>query len=78
MFHFNKANITNPQIPPWILKIKGETYQVQHVNSSAPWSTKETPDNPHTKGALKFKHVDVEIEDGIANIIPCQERGCLQ
>jgi hypothetical protein len=78
VFHFNKAHITNPAIPPWVLKIKGESHYVNHVDSSAPWSTKETPDNPHTKGALKFKNVDVEIEDGIATITPCKERGCLQ
>lgn len=67
VFHFNKAHIANPQIPPWVLKIKGESYYVQHVDSQVGFSTKETPDNPHTKGSLKFKNVDVEIsEDGLA------------
>jgi hypothetical protein len=52
----------------WVLKIKGESYYVNHVESNAPWSTKETPDNPSTKGSLKFKNVDVIIEDGCATI----------
>lgn len=46
----------------WVLKTKGETYYVNHVVATANWSTKETPDNPHTKGSLKFKNVDVIID----------------
>lgn len=68
MFHFNKGHIVNPSIPPWVVKCKGETYYVNHVESNAPWNTKETPDNPHTKGAIKFKNVDLVIEDGVAKI----------
>ena len=47
----------------WVLKTKGETYYVNHVNALTGWSTKETPDNSHTKGSLKFKNVDVSIDD---------------
>lgn len=47
----------------WVLKIKGTTYYVNHVNANAGWTTKETPDNLHTKGSLKFKNVDVTIDD---------------
>lgn len=41
----------------WVLKIKGESHYVTHVTvePGVGLSTKETPDNPHTKGALKFK-----------------------
>ena len=49
-------------IPMWILKIKGITYYVNHVNANVGWSTKETPENLHTKGSLKFKNVDVIID----------------
>ena len=52
----------------WVLKMKGKTYYVDHVDADAPWSTKETPGNPHTKGSLKFKHVTVELNDGQAII----------
>lgn len=55
----------------WVVKTGGETYYVHHVVSTAPWSTKETPDNPSTKGSLKFKRVDVVIdEEGTATISP--------
>lgn len=68
VFHFNKSHIENPAIPTWVLKIKGESYYVNHVDCEAPWSTKETPDNLHTKGSLKFKNVNVLIEDNNAKI----------
>lgn len=63
VFHFNKASITDPTVPSWVVKAKGQTYYVKHVTSNAPWSTKETPDNTHTKGAIKFKNVDLIIDD---------------
>lgn len=63
MFHFNKGHLVNPAIPMWVLKTKGESYYVNHVTASCPWTTKETPDNPTTKGSLKFKNVDVEINE---------------
>jgi hypothetical protein len=52
----------------WVLKAKGKTYYVKHVESTVGWSTKETPDNPHTKGSIKFKNVDVDIVDDEAII----------
>lgn len=44
-------------VPMWTVKHKGETYYVNHldVDPGVGFSTKETPDNPHTKGSLKFK-----------------------
>lgn len=47
----------------WVLKTKGESYYVNHVECSIPWSTKETPDNPHTKGAIKVKDCLLVIDD---------------
>lgn len=57
VFHYNKKHNEDQSIPCWILKIKGETFYVHHLEISAGvgFSTKETPDNPHTKGALKIK-----------------------
>ena len=57
VFHFNKAHLTDPTIPMWVLKIKGETHYVSHVTvePGVGFCTKETPDNPHTKGAIKIK-----------------------
>jgi hypothetical protein len=41
----------------WVIKTSGKTFYVNHVDSQLPWSTKETSDNPHTKGSIKFKNV---------------------
>ena len=46
----------------WVLKTHGETFYVNHVTADMPWSTKETPDNPSTKGSIKFKEVLLEID----------------
>ena len=63
MFHFNKGHIADPNIPMWVLKTKGESYYVHHVDCQLPWSTKETPDNPSTKGSLKIKKCLLTIND---------------
>ena len=56
-------------IPMWVLKLRGETFYVNHVECSVPWSTKETPDNAHTKGAIKVKDCLVTIDnDNCASI----------
>ena len=47
----------------WVIKAKGETYYVNHVDVDCPFSTKETPDNPSTKGSLKFKDCCIEIDE---------------
>ncbi len=55
VFHFNKMHLQDPAIPMWVVKTKGQSYYVHHLDSKVGFSTKETPDNPHTKGSLKFK-----------------------
>lgn len=45
----------------WVVKTKGETYYIEHLESEVGFSTKETPDNPHTKGSIKFKDCCLEI-----------------
>jgi hypothetical protein len=39
------------------VKCRGDTHYVDHVDvlPGIGFSTKETPDNPHTKGSIKFK-----------------------
>jgi hypothetical protein len=39
----------------WVIKTHGESFYVNHVTSELNWTTKETPDNTHTKGSIKFK-----------------------
>ena len=57
MFHFNKKHLTDPTVPMWIVKCRGDTNYVHHVDVSPDvgFSTKETPSNEHTKGSIKFK-----------------------
>lgn len=56
VFHFNKAHNTDPlNIPAWIVKCKGQTYQVHSMSSKVGFSTKETPDSAHTKASIQFK-----------------------
>lgn len=68
VFHFNKKSLEDETIPSWVLKIKGKSYYVNHVICNKGWETKETPDNPSTKGSIKIKNCDVIIENGVAKI----------
>lgn len=63
VFHFNKKHLEDPAVPMWTVKAQGKTYYVQHVTSSIPWTTKETPGNDHTKGSIKFKDTLLQIDD---------------
>ena len=65
IFHFNKAHLADPSIPMWVIKTKGETYYVKHLDADCPWTTKETPDNPSTKGSLKFKNCRLIIDENL-------------
>lgn len=46
----------------WVVKAHGVTFYVNHVTAEIPWSTKETPDNPSTKGSIKFKQCKLTID----------------
>jgi hypothetical protein len=63
VFHFNKGHLTDPTIPMWVAKCRGKTYYINHMECDMPWSTKETPDNPSTKGSFKFKDCLLTIDD---------------
>lgn len=62
-FHFNKKHLEDPEIPMWVIRTKGKSYYVNHVTSTVSWSTKESVDNPKTKGSIKFKNVLLKIDD---------------
>jgi hypothetical protein len=47
---------------------KGKTYYVDHVEANIPWTTKETPNNIRTKGAIKFKNALLRLDNGSASI----------
>jgi hypothetical protein len=46
----------------WVLKTHGESFYVNHVDCEISWSTKETPDNSHTKGSIKVKDCLLKID----------------
>lgn len=55
VFHFNKKFLEDPSVPMWVIKHKGNTHYVHHVTSHTGFTTKETPDNVHTKGSIMFR-----------------------
>ena len=63
MFHFNKKHLEDPTVPMWVIKSHGVTFYVNHVSADLAWTTKETPDNAHTKGAIKFKRCKLSIDE---------------
>jgi hypothetical protein len=68
-FHFNKKHLEHSFVPMWIVKAKGQSFYVHHVESRATWTTRETPDHPATKGAIRFRSCNVSISaDGVATI----------
>lgn len=69
VFHYNKKHNEDQTIPQWVIKVKGQTFYVNHLQSEVGFTTKETPDNPHTKGALQFKGKLEIIEDEDQQII---------
>lgn len=71
VFHFNKGHLSDPSIPMWTIKHKGQTYYVDHVDSQIGFSTKETPMNETTKGSVQFRgrlKIFKENNQTIANI----------
>lgn len=68
VFHFNKMALDFPFMPPWVVKTKGQSFYVNHVEATCSWATKETPD-ASTKGAIRFRNCRLEIDDaGVARI----------
>jgi hypothetical protein len=68
-FHFNKKSVEFDFVPMWVLKVKGKTFYVNHMDCQVPWTTRETPDHPSTKGSLRIKRGNILIdEEGTATI----------
>lgn len=63
VFHFNKKHLEDPSIPMWVIKCKGTTYYVNHVQCNVPWNTKENPEHLSTKGSISIKRVVIQIDD---------------
>ncbi len=73
-FHFNKKHLEFSWIPMWVVKAKGQSYYVHHVDATAPWTTKESPDHPSTKGAIRVKRCNIMIDaEGVAHLTAINE-----
>ena len=69
VFHFNKKHLEDQTIPMWVVKTHGESFYVDHVTCELPWTTKETPDNSHTKGSIKIKDCLLTIDQDNCAIV---------
>jgi hypothetical protein len=68
-FHFNKGSIEFPFLPSWIIKCKGKTFYMNHVDFDCVGTTRETPEHPSTKGSMRFRQCSLELRaDGSASI----------
>jgi hypothetical protein len=73
-FHFNKKHLEYSWIPMWVLKTRGKTFYVNHVNALCPWSTRETPDNDATKGSIRLRNCSLDIDAlGVATLKTIEE-----
>ncbi len=69
-FAFNRIHNEFEFMPRWLIKAKGQTFYVKHVDVNVPFTTRELS-NANTKGTLRFKNATVMIDvDGNAQILP--------
>lgn len=62
-FHFNKKSLEFPDIVPfWVLKAKGRSFYIHHLDCATPWTTRENPDHPSTKGSIRIKKGNISID----------------
>jgi len=61
-FHFNKKSMEFDFIPMWVVKARGKTFYVNHMDCQAGFTTRETPDHPSTKGSLRVKRGTLVID----------------
>lgn len=61
-FHFNKKSMEFDFVPMWVVKARGKTYYVNHMDCLAGFTTRETPDHPSTKGSLRVKRGTLSID----------------
>lgn len=69
-FHFNKVSIQFPFMPMWTIKCKGKSYYVNHLDATGmAMTTRETPEHPATKGAIRFRRGTLTLNaDGTATL----------
>ncbi len=66
--HFNKVSLQFPFMPKWVIKAKGRSLYINHIEAAIPWSTREL-DSGSTRGMIRFKRANVGIDaDGVAHL----------
>jgi hypothetical protein len=77
-FHFNKGSLEFSFLPMWVLKTKGMSFYINHIESNIPWSTRELPEGS-TRGMIRLKNGHITISaDGTATINPKSEKAMLK
>jgi hypothetical protein len=66
-FHFNKGHLEFPDLPMWVVKAKGQTFYVDHVDARCHWTTREAPEGS-TKGMIRFRDCRLTISNRSAVI----------
>jgi len=46
-----------------MIRTRGETFYIKHLDARIPFTTKETPDHPSTKGSIRFRNGRLVIDD---------------
>ncbi len=69
-FSYNRGHNEFPFLPRWIVKMKGKTYYVDHIDSKVGFNTRELEEGS-TRGMLRFNNCLISISaDKVATIIP--------
>lgn len=69
-FSYNRGHNEFAFLPRWIVKMKGKTYYIDHIDSKVGFNTREL-DGGSTRGMLRFNHCVVHISaDRTATITP--------
>ena len=61
-FHYNKGSNIFPELPKWVLRTKGKTFYVHHIDAQCSWTTRELMDGS-TKGMLRFRNCRLIIDE---------------
>jgi hypothetical protein len=61
-FHYNKGSNEFPFLPRWVLKTKGKSFYVDHIDAEIGWTTREL-DTGNTPGMIRFRKCVLSIND---------------
>jgi hypothetical protein len=62
-FHYNRGHSSFPSIlPVWVVKAKGETFYLEHLEGSVRFETREM-ESGATKGMLRFRKCQLTIRE---------------